>query len=213
MDAHSGTPQPGDMAIVDFKLGGTQTRTMTYGGGGGGTIVAGTGHLSGGWVRTEAIQTNTIPMPDGGIRQLTLNPGEIELLTGSRISAVCIRDREDHWNWIAIKNHETRQILYRTKFEELRLGPRFRKLKTFLLGVALWVLLGVVVTVALLTFGYFFATGYIQADNVFILVPYLVNLLIAAVLSDKLVMGKEAEGALKRRSGKLLKAHDWGGDT
>lgn len=55
--------RPGDLAIVDFKLGGTETRTLTYGGGGGGALIMGSGQLSGGWVRSEAVQTNTIPMP------------------------------------------------------------------------------------------------------------------------------------------------------
>lgn len=37
--------RPGDLAIVDFKLGGTETRTLTYGGGGGGTLIMGSGQL------------------------------------------------------------------------------------------------------------------------------------------------------------------------
>ena len=209
--------RPGDLAIVDFKLGGTETRTMTYGGGGGGIIVNGSGHLSGGWVRSEAIQTNTIPMPDGSIRKATLNPDEDEMLPGSRLSAACFMGLKGRWQFIAIRNHETGKTLMRTFRTEspasIDMQPRYLWLR--ILGptiVFAALLAGVFVGLAALFVVVFGALPPQPLGPVLVLGLWGAGVLFAADRIAGRVWGKLRPRQLERRARALLDGHEWGGD-
>lgn len=197
--------QPGDMAIVDFKLGGTETRTMTYGSGGSGAIIMGSGVLSGGWTRTESIQTNTIPMPDGSIRQMTVNPGEEEVLRDSRLSAACFMGRKGRWHWIAVKNFETETILLRnfndSTAKEIDMQPPLYWVKALLS----------VIVYAVLAFTVMLVLAGIEAGEGVIIVTGLLLLFVGLPAWIFFVSGRMfgplSPGKVKRRGRKLLEAH------
>lgn len=204
--------QPGDMAIVDFKLGGTETRTMTYGGGGGGTLFMGTGMINNGWVRSEAIQTNTIPMPDGAIRKMTVNPGEEEVLPGSRLSAACFMGRKGRWHWIAVKNHETGDTLTRTfsngTAKKIDMEPPLFLLKS--IGSAVLVGGGGLLAVLAMIEAGVFPPGNPMPIFLLFAAP-IVGLIFFAWIMGRLY-GPLKPNKIKRQGRKLLKVHEWGAD-
>lgn len=199
----------GAMAIVDFKLGGTETRTMTYGGGGGGSLFLGTGVLNGTWTKTQAIQRNTIPMPDGSIRQMTVDAEDIEVLAGSRMSAACFMGNKGRWHWIAVKNHETGEVLRRTfgnkTADNIDMNPPFGHIKAGGAAVAI----GLLAYMLLFTFQYQMPTAW--AGMLFIGIPFVCLFLWLFIYGR--LRGALPVGKIKREGRQMLKDHVWGGDA
>ena len=196
---------PGTMAIVDFTLGGTETRTVTTGGGGGGSLFMGTGFLNGTWVKSQAIQRNTIPKPEGSIREMTVDAADIEVLAGSRMSAACFMGNKGRWHWIAVKNHETGEVLQRTFGNKTAQSIDMVSPHDMLKTLATIGALIVVGYAALLSVQYVIEPGL--GAILFIGIPF-VALILGFVISARFKRSLPVN-KIKRYGKTMLKDHSW----